>query len=90
MHVFCAEKLCSQQSVPSCRLVHASVMVVCSCPHRDADLPRRINEKADAKMKAQLATAEAEAVTDGSKSAIQRAIEIQANAESQELGVAAL
>lgn len=58
--------------------------------HRDEDLPRRINEKADAKMRAQLATAEKEAVTDGSKSAIQRAIEIQANAESQELGVAAL
>jgi len=42
------------------------------------------------KMKAQLATAEAEAKSDGTKSAIQRAIEIQANAESQELGVAAL
>jgi hypothetical protein len=37
-----------------------------------------------------LAIAEKEATTDGSKSAIQRAIEIQANAESQELGVAAL
>lgn len=60
----------------------------CCC--RDEDLPRRINEKADAKTKAQLAIAEAEAKTDGSKSAIQRAIEIQANAESQELGVAAL
>lgn len=53
-------------------------------------MPRRINEKADAKMKAHMAAAEAEAKTDGSKSAIQRAIEIQANAESQELGVAAL
>lgn len=61
-------------------------------PHRDRDedLPRRINEKADAKTRAQLAIAEKEATTDGSKSAIQRAIEIQANAESQELGVAAL
>jgi hypothetical protein len=61
-----------------------------ACPHRDEDLPRRVNEKQNAKMKAQMATAEAEAKSDGTKSAIQRAIEIQANAESQELGVAAL
>lgn len=56
----------------------------------DEDLPRRVNEKENALQKAQMRQAEADAVTDGSKSAIQRAIEIQANAESQELGVAAL
>jgi F0F1-type ATP synthase assembly protein I len=59
-------------------------------PLRDEDLPRRVNEKENALQKQQLRQAEADAVTDGSKSAIQRAIEIQANAESQELGVAAL
>lgn len=69
--------------------MHAAWMHV-NRPYRDEDLPRRINEKEDAQMKRLLATAEAEAVSDGTKSAIQRAIEIQANAESQELGVAAL
>lgn len=59
-------------------------------PYRDEDLPRRVNEKEDDVLKANLKQAERDAVTDGSKSAIQRAIEIQANAESQELGVAAL
>jgi hypothetical protein len=59
-------------------------------PYRDEDLPRRVNEKEDATLRANLRQAERDAVSDGSKSAIQRAIEIQANAESQELGVAAL
>lgn len=59
-------------------------------PYRDEDLPRRVNEKEDDVLKANLKQAELDAVSDGTKSAIQRAIEIQANAESQELGVAAL
>lgn len=59
-------------------------------PYRDEDLPRRVNEKEDAVLKANLREAEREATTDGSKSAIQRAIEIQAAAETKELGVAAL
>lgn len=70
--------------------LHPSWAHVAGRPYRDEDLPRRVNEKEDAETKAHLRKAEADAVTDGSKSAIQRAIEIQANAESNELGVAAL
>jgi len=84
---------CAQATDGCSILVPHAVYAYCHAihyAHRDEDLPRRINEKADEKMKAHMATAEAEAKSDGTKSAIQRAIEIQANAESQELGVAAL
>lgn len=70
--------------------MHAAWAHCVGRPYRDEDLPRRVNEKEDDILKANLRQAERDAVTDGSKSAIQRAIEIQANAESQELGVAAL
>jgi hypothetical protein len=79
--------------MPTIALLHTRLMPqhLCLCaPRRDEDLPRRVYEKENALQKQQLRQAEADAVSDGSKSAIQRAIEIQANAESQELGVAAL
>lgn len=55
-------------------------------PYCDEDLPRRINEKEDAN---HMRNAEREAVTDGANR-IQRAIEVQAIAESKELGCVAL
>jgi hypothetical protein len=69
--------------------MHAAWQHVAGRPYCDEDLPRRINEKKDATMREHMRHAEREAVTDGSNR-IARAIEVQAIAESQELGGVAL